>query len=307
MPCRRTHRSDTATRARRRAERDRRELGPGRSSQDRRRRRLRAPAARRPEGDGSMATRVTATHGRGPPRGRRAQRRERRDAAALPRGRASLSRRDQRRDRRCRSSGRRRRLPRARSTSRGSGRDGWFPRRNHSTSRRSSSGTLDRGRDRDGRGHAARPRAPRSTCRSTRRRARDARLKPILETLAGIPSVVIGFFALTVISPDLVQRLFGARGRLQPGGRRDRRRAPRRSPLVASVAEDAMHAVPGRAARGLVRARGARRTVDEHAGRVPGGGLRDRGRAHPRALARDRRDDGRRDRGRRRPAARLHA
>ena len=33
-------------------------------------------------------------------------------------------------------------------------------------------------------------------------------LKPILEILAGIPSVVLGFFALTVISPDLVQGLF---------------------------------------------------------------------------------------------------
>ena len=31
------------------------------------------------------------------------------------------------------------------------------------------------------------------------------RLKPILETLAGIPSVVIGFFALTVLNPSIVQ------------------------------------------------------------------------------------------------------
>jgi phosphate transport system permease protein len=69
-------------------------------------------------------------------------------------------------------------------------------------------------------------------------------LKPILETLAGIPSVVIGFFALTVINPVLVQGLFGATysftmmaagigvGILT-------------LPLVASVAEDAMYAVPG--------------------------------------------------------------
>ena len=35
-------------------------------------------------------------------------------------------------------------------------------------------------------------------------------LKPILETLAGIPSVVIGFFALTVINPVVVQGVFGA-------------------------------------------------------------------------------------------------
>ena len=69
-------------------------------------------------------------------------------------------------------------------------------------------------------------------------------LKPILEVLAGIPSVVLGYFALTVISPDLIQRFFSgttvfslasagiAVGILV-------------TPLVASVAEDAMFAVPG--------------------------------------------------------------
>jgi len=69
-------------------------------------------------------------------------------------------------------------------------------------------------------------------------------LKPILETLAGIPSVVIGFFALTIINPYLVQDLLGASstftivaagigvGILTV-------------PLVATVTEDALHAVPG--------------------------------------------------------------
>jgi len=33
-------------------------------------------------------------------------------------------------------------------------------------------------------------------------------VKPILEVLAGIPSVVLGFFALTVITPDFIQQLF---------------------------------------------------------------------------------------------------
>ena len=68
-------------------------------------------------------------------------------------------------------------------------------------------------------------------------------LKPILEVLAAIPSVVLGFFALAFLSPTLVQALF-------PG-------APLFNmlsagvavgilitPLVASIAEDAMHAVP---------------------------------------------------------------
>lgn len=68
-------------------------------------------------------------------------------------------------------------------------------------------------------------------------------LKPILEILATIPSVVLGFFALTVLSPALVQPLCGnslpftlasagvAVGILV-------------TPLVASISEDAMYAVP---------------------------------------------------------------
>jgi phosphate transport system permease protein len=68
-------------------------------------------------------------------------------------------------------------------------------------------------------------------------------VKPILEILAGIPSIVFGYFALTVINPQLVQRLVPS--------------APAFNimaasiavgilavPLVASVAEDAMRAVP---------------------------------------------------------------
>jgi phosphate transport system permease protein len=68
-------------------------------------------------------------------------------------------------------------------------------------------------------------------------------LKPVLEILAGIPSVVLGFFALTFISPEFVQRLFGeatqfnilaagiAVGLLT-------------IPLIASISEDAMRSVP---------------------------------------------------------------
>ena len=68
-------------------------------------------------------------------------------------------------------------------------------------------------------------------------------LKPIIEMLASIPSVVMGFFALTVISPDLVQRLF-------PGATLFNMVAAGIgvgilvTPLVASVSEDAMYAVP---------------------------------------------------------------
>jgi phosphate transport system permease protein len=68
-------------------------------------------------------------------------------------------------------------------------------------------------------------------------------VKPVIEILAGIPSVVLGFFALTFINPTIVQGIFD--------------QAPAFTilaaglavgvisiPLVASVAEDAMRAVP---------------------------------------------------------------
>ena len=68
-------------------------------------------------------------------------------------------------------------------------------------------------------------------------------LKPILEVLAGVPSVVFGFFALRVLGPDLIQPLFNtsqttsllvtgvAIGFLV-------------TPLMASISEDALRAVP---------------------------------------------------------------
>jgi phosphate transport system permease protein len=70
-------------------------------------------------------------------------------------------------------------------------------------------------------------------------------LKPILETLASVPSVVMGFFALRIISPDLVQRLFGSRVPLFNLTSAGLAVGLLVTPLVASVAEDAMHAVPG--------------------------------------------------------------
>ena len=68
------------------------------------------------------------------------------------------------------------------------------------------------------------------------------RLKPILEVLAGIPSVVMGFFALTFISPQLMQRFFGASAFNM--GAAGIGVGILITPLVASVAEDAMFAVP---------------------------------------------------------------
>ena len=83
-------------------------------------------------------------------------------------------------------------------------------------------------------------------------------LKPAVEALASIPSVVLGFFALTWISPTLVQPLTGAPlSNMLVAGLAV---GILISPLVASVAEDAMHAVPAalrEAAYGLGARRGS--------------------------------------------------
>ena len=83
------------------------------------------------------------------------------------------------------------------------------------------------------------------------------RLKPILETLAGIPSVVLGYFALQVINPDLVQTLFATSSTftIMAAGIGV---GILTVPLVASVSEDAMYAVP-RALREAAYGIGARR------------------------------------------------
>ena len=68
-------------------------------------------------------------------------------------------------------------------------------------------------------------------------------VKPTLEILAGIPSVVLGFFALTWISPNVVQSVFSnAKGfSLLAAGIGV---GILTIPLVASISEDAMRAVP---------------------------------------------------------------
>ncbi len=68
------------------------------------------------------------------------------------------------------------------------------------------------------------------------------RVKPILEVLASIPSVVLGFFALTWISPNVVQPLTGAP--LSNMASAGIAVGILITPLVASVSEDALHAVP---------------------------------------------------------------
>lgn len=82
-------------------------------------------------------------------------------------------------------------------------------------------------------------------------------LKPVLETLASIPSVVLGYFALQWINPSLVQKIFTSAGAFNflAGGIAV---GILTIPLVASVAEDSLHAVPG-ALREAAYGIGARR------------------------------------------------
>lgn len=70
-------------------------------------------------------------------------------------------------------------------------------------------------------------------------------VKPVLEVLAGIPTVVVGFFALNFVTPSLLRPLFGeervfifnaAAGAVAVG--------LMILPVIASISEDAMRAVP---------------------------------------------------------------
>jgi phosphate transport system permease protein len=68
-------------------------------------------------------------------------------------------------------------------------------------------------------------------------------IKPVLEVLAGIPSVVLGFFVLTFVNPSVIQAVLtdAAGFNLLAAGVGV---GILSIPLVASVAEDAMRAVP---------------------------------------------------------------
>ena len=69
-------------------------------------------------------------------------------------------------------------------------------------------------------------------------------VKPVIEVLAGIPSVVVGYFALTFLAPEIVDRIF------QPDQLKNQIVAGIGIgilvvPIMASVSEDALAAVPG--------------------------------------------------------------
>ncbi len=156
----------------------------------------------------------------------------------------------------------------------------------------------------------------RSRCRSgcssaiylerVRARPRSRRvLKPMLELLAGVPTVVYGYFALMFVTP------VAADGRPRPRRlQRAQRRARdgRHDPPAGRLALRGRDATPCRSGlrEALVRARREPRCRRSSAWCVPGRVLGDRRRRSSSAVSRaDRRDDDRRDR--RRPAAAPHA
>jgi hypothetical protein len=129
-------------------------------------------------------------------------------------------------------------------------------------------------------------------------RARSV-LKPVLEILAGIPTVVYGYFALTFMTPllrsifgvDVVQFYNTASAGLVMG--------IMIVPLISSMSEDALSAVP-RPAGGILRP-GGDAPGNGSARRRPGGPLRHLRRHADRHGTRHRRDDDCRHCGRRWP------
>lgn len=85
-------------------------------------------------------------------------------------------------------------------------------------------------------------------------------VKPTLEVIAGVPTVVFGYFALTLLTPDVLQPLV-------PGTRIFNALAAGLVvglmivPLIASIAEDAMRAVPSSLREAAYGLGALRRTV----------------------------------------------
>jgi phosphate transport system permease protein len=69
-------------------------------------------------------------------------------------------------------------------------------------------------------------------------------IKPILEMLAGIPTIVLGYFALTFITPVVLEGLFGIRVQIFNGLAAGIGLGILILPVIATLADDALRAVP---------------------------------------------------------------
>ncbi len=88
-------------------------------------------------------------------------------------------------------------------------------------------------------------------------------IKPIIELLAGVPTIVFGFFALTFVNPELVSRIW-------PWGVANQNFSALGAglvtgimivPIVASLSEDAMSSVPDSLRQGALALGSSRREV----------------------------------------------
>lgn len=69
-------------------------------------------------------------------------------------------------------------------------------------------------------------------------------LKPVVEVLAGIPSVVVGYFAISFINPSIISSLFGGANKAFNIASAGVAVGILTIPIIASVTEDALRAVP---------------------------------------------------------------
>lgn len=69
-------------------------------------------------------------------------------------------------------------------------------------------------------------------------------VKPIIEVLAGVPSVVLGYFAIAFINPEIVTTLFSGANQAFTLAAAGIAVGILTIPIIASVAEDALRAVP---------------------------------------------------------------
>ena len=69
-------------------------------------------------------------------------------------------------------------------------------------------------------------------------------LKPIIEVLAGIPSVVLGYFAISFINPNIIVTLFSSANKAFTLAAAGVAVGILTVPIIATVAEDALRAVP---------------------------------------------------------------
>jgi phosphate transport system permease protein len=70
-------------------------------------------------------------------------------------------------------------------------------------------------------------------------------IKPVLEVLVGVPTIIFGYFALTLVTPDILQGLLGVDVQIFNVLAASLVMAIMILPTIASVSEDSMRAVPG--------------------------------------------------------------